>query len=265
MKKITMIAIALIAICFVSGGYALYNNGMADIADTSASDSVTGDSINSNSESSPNNENSLATDVSKSLEIISNSLEPVLKLLDYSSDYSAVTPTHRIQVLQDYDLTGYTVSNSEYYSFYAPEGYDTTDKFAQCAECGKYFSYGLVTKSLPDYAICRGHDDSSGGVFDPNNPWILSYDETMYVLEHDKVPENVFNRVYNHYGTFGSFASYDDYLADIAQEHNEPIHTEPVTGYVPISIEDGEDAGIVSYNFEDSNVDESPADTVVYC
>ena len=88
-----MIAIALIAICFVSGGYALYNNGMADIADTSASDSVTGDSINSNSESSPNNENSLATDVSKSLEIISNSLEPVLKLLDYSSDYSAVTPS----------------------------------------------------------------------------------------------------------------------------------------------------------------------------
>ena len=92
MKKITIVAIALIAICFVSGGYALYNNGIVDIANTPTSDSIAEDSVNPNSESSSNNENPPTTDVSKSLEIISNSLEPVLKLLDYSSDYSAVTP-----------------------------------------------------------------------------------------------------------------------------------------------------------------------------
>ena len=129
----------------------------------------------------------------------------------------------------------------------------------------------MVTKALPDYAICRGHDDSFGSVFDPSNPWVLSYDETMYILEHEKVPESVYNRVYSYCGNFGGCASYNDYLEGISQ-YDEPLHSEPVTGYVPASAEDG---GIAShtvpadsydgYNFEDSNVGESPADTIVYC
>lgn len=217
-KKMTILAVALIAICFVSGGYALYNNVVNDVADIPSSNSAIADPANPKIDSTSNTENPITTD-------ISNKLESVSKVLEYFADYSAVIPTHEIFIYPDFNLTGYSVSNSDYYSFYVPEGYDTTDKFAQCAECGKYFSYGAVTKALPDYAICRGHDDCLGSVYDPNNPNVLSYDEVMFYLEHEKAPESVFNRVYSTYGSFGSYDSYSDYLAGITKEPNEPIHT----------------------------------------
>lgn len=246
MKKITIVAVALILLCFVSGGYALYNN-INDVADIPASNSAVADSANPKTDSISNDENTITADISNKLVTadISNKLESVSKALEYSTVYSVIYPTHNIFVPEDFDLNGYAVSNSDYFSFYVPEGYDTTDKFAQCAECGKYFSYGAVTKALPEYAVCHGHDDCAGAVFDPTNPHVLSYDEVMFYLENHKAPESVYNRVSDYFGDSFNYNSYSDYVAGITKEP-EQIHTMPVTElvqYQPVdSVEDNSES-----------------------
>ncbi len=267
MKKMTIFAVALIALCFISGGYALYNNVINDVSNIPTSNSAIADPANPKIDSDSNNGNPITTD-------ISNKLESVSKVLGYSADYSVISPTHKISVDPNFDLNGYVVSNSEYYSFYAPEGYDTTDKFAQCAECGKYFSYGAVTKALPDYAICRGHDDCEGAVFDPNNPNILSYDEVMFYLEHNKAPESVYNRVMAHYGNFGGQqASYSDYFAGVTNYEpvHEPIHTGGVSleNIVAVDYQDNQEPhteSVASGVTPDTTVDyqDSTNDNIVY-
>lgn len=265
------------AICFISGGYALYTNVLTDIADVPASNVILPDSTNPNSETLLNNEIPTASDIKNALELTSNIFEATSSVSPYLNAYSAVNPTHNISVFPDFDLTNYTVSNSDYFSFYAPEGYDTTDKFSQCAECGKYFSYGVVTKALPDYAICRGHTDSMGSVMDVNNPWILSYDEVMYFLEHDKAPESVYNRVHNHYGGFVNYASYEDYLAGITQD-TEEIHIDAVSVNPHLTVianeyhdvdpsfyhPETEDKEISEYNDVEPQSGSSTIDAVVY-
>jgi len=83
---------------------------------------------------------------------------------------------------------------------YIREGQDFTDKYIQCAECGKYIALGNVTKMLPENLICHAHEDMfGGGRYDADYPWIVSYDEIMTYDETGYYPDSVYERVANHY------------------------------------------------------------------
>ena len=75
---------------------------------------------------------------------------------------------------------------------------DFTDKYLQCAECGGYYALGNVTKRLPDELICHERESIPSDGIDINYPWILSYDEVMYIHEHGRMVE-VEQRIANHF------------------------------------------------------------------
>lgn len=188
------------------------------------------------------------------------SVEEVSPVLESISTYSAkVAPTHAIYVPEDFNDTDYHVFNGDYNSYYIHDNLNTTDKYVQCAECGKYSPIGEVTKKLDDNLICNGHNDSCGSYIE-DDYFALTYEEILYVLDHDGyLPESAYTRSAEH---MGITRSYDDYINHIYNP--EPIHLGGVSEgiAIPYVIGDVSNSANEDVNLESEPVNE--VDTVNY-
>ncbi len=248
-------------ICFISGGYALYlNETGVNIVDDSASPQAT----SPQADVAPHGNNPAAGDVAKVA-----SLSDVQTFFENVNTYSAntysakVAPTHPIFVEPGFNDTDYHVYNGDYSSYYVHNSLNTTDKYVQCAECGKYSPIGDVTKKLDDNLICKGHNDSCGSNID-DDYFALTYDEVLFIVDHNGyLPESAYTRTAEH---LGITIPYSDYIAPYYgmtpdEEVFTELVTEPVTGIEHYSPND-DSLPVIAFDEDfDSNQD-SPCDDV---
>lgn len=218
-------------ICFVSGGYALY---LTETGVNVVDDSTSSQSAPIQSDIAPHADNSVAGDVAKVA-----SIQDVQTFFENNvNTYSAkAAPTHPIFVEPGFDDTDYNVFNGDYKSFYIHKDLNTTDKYVQCAECGKYIPIGDNSKKLDDSLICTGHEDSCGSYIE-DDYCALTYEEVMFTVEHNGyLPESAYTRINEHLGITRPYADYFAGYYGVTPDFEDApiINTLDYSGNEPVS------------------------------
>ena len=234
-KKIAIIALIIVAIGLVAGGFALVANGdVSSVADNPVSNEASnssGDNASLDnstvvkdvlSDNNMNNHFSLGN-IQKEISLGSipkeissgdavqminnvagNASTQSINVAAYASSTGDSRSVVHIGNNQPYDpwsninKSDYTLSPYYNEHIFVKIGEDFTDMFAFCVADGVFIPLGNITKAISENHIC----DQSCGIgdcyFDLSSPYIYNYDDVSYYLEHGEFASDVITKQQNY-------------------------------------------------------------------